>query len=276
MEELVQQILKAVSYIKSIVPFKPDIAVVLGEKLGSLAYEVQNPIEIPFEEIPYFKTSYFSGSKDKLVFGKIYNKKVVIMQGGLHYFEGFSMQDIAFPIRVFAFLGVSSLMITCSGGAISSKFQAGGLAVVTDHINMSFDSPLRGPNDSILGARFPMMKNCYTRGLIDIAKSVAQEIGFSLQEGVYAFMPGPQYETNAEINMLANMGADIVGMSMVPEVIVAVQSGMDVLGVVNIANSAGVRDESPERNVVLDGGATMEENFRLLIMDTINRIETEG
>ena len=275
MEDLEQSILKAVSYVKSFISFRPDIAIVLGGELGSLAYEVQNPIEVPFEDIPYFQTSESLGRGGKLIFGKIYNKNVVVMQGGLHYFEGYSMQEITFPIRIFAFLGVEALIITNSAGGINPKFKPGDIALITDHINLVFDSPLKGPNSSLLGARFPSMKNCYSPKLIEIAKKVSQEIGFSVQEGVYAYMPGPQYETDAEIKMLNTLGASIVGMSMVPEVIVATQSGMNVLGISCITHVADVYGEPTSHNEVLDVASSTEEKFKALVMDTINKIEIE-
>jgi purine-nucleoside phosphorylase len=185
------------------------------------------------------------------------------------------MQEIAFPIRIFAFLGVEALIITCSAGAINLKFKPGDVALITDHINLSFESPLRGPNSGLLGARFPTMKHCYSPYLIDIARKVSAEIGFKLQEGVYAYMPGPQFETDAEINMLNIFGASMVGMSIIPEAIVAVQSGMDVLGIACITNAAGEYGEATFHNEVLESASNLEKNFKALVLDTINKIEIE-
>ncbi|MBR6253229.1 MAG: purine-nucleoside phosphorylase [Clostridia bacterium] len=273
MENLEQCVIDAVSYIKSVVPFKPDIAIVSGKYLETLVYELQNPIEIPYGELPYFK-----GDNGKLVFGQIYDKNVVIMVGNVHYYEGYSMQDVVFPIRVFALLGIEDIIFTTSAGGISPKYKTGDIVLITDHINLSFESPLRGPNCSILGNRFPSLKDCYSKSLMDVAKKVSYEIGVNLQEGVYAFVTGPQYETNAEVKMLSTLGASMVGMSTVPEVIAATHSGMEILALACITNSAGDLGDMPERNEILESASKIEEDYKAIVMDTIKKIviETEG
>ena len=273
MEDITENVLEAVRYIKSIVATKPDIAIILGSGLGSLAYEIQDPIEIPYSEIPYFKSSTVEGHEGKLIFGKIYDKNVVAMQGRVHYYEGYSMQDIAIPIHTFALLGVEVLIVTNAAGGINPKFVPGDLMLITDHINMGFDSPLRGPNLDLLGARFPSMKGIYNKDLIDIAKNVAEEMRFNIQEGVYAFMPGPQYETDAEVRMLGMLGASAVGMSTVPEVIAAAHSGMAVLGISCITNVAGVVGAAPSHDEVLEVASQSETNFTTLVLDTIKNIQ---
>ena len=273
MEDLVtDKLMDAVKYIRSIVEDKPTVGIILGSGLGALAYEIQNPIEIGYADIPFFKTSTVPGHEGKLIFGKIYDKNIVAMQGRLHYYEGYSMQDVVFPIRVFALLGVETLIVTNAAGGINPKFNPGDLMVITDHINMSGNSPLIGPNVEILGPRFPSMRKIYSTEYIEKIKGVAAKLKINLQEGVYAFMPGPQYETDAEVKMLETLGASAVGMSTVPEVIAAAHSSINVLGVSCITNMAGGGEESPSHKEVLDVASKAEEDFTSLILDTINEL----
>ena len=269
MEDIQDKVMESVKYIRNIVDERPSIAIVLGSGLGSLAYEIQNPIEIPYCDIPNFVTSTVPGHEGKLIFGKLFGKNVVAMQGRVHYYEGYSMQEITMPIRAFALLGVETLIVTNAAGGINTRFKTGDLMVITDHINLSGNSPLRGPNAEILGPRFPAMKHVYTPELIEVIKKVAVELKINIQEGVYAFMPGPQYETDAEIKMLNTLGASAVGMSTVPEVICASHSGMKVLGVSCITNLA-FEDSNPSHNEVIEEASKVEQNFVSLILDTIN------
>lgn len=269
MEDIQDKVMDAVKYIRGIVEERPTIAIILGSGLGSLAYEIQNPIEIAYSDIPNFVTSTVPGHEGKLIFGKLFDKNVVAMQGRVHYYEGYSMQDITMPIRAFALLGVETLIVTNAAGGINQKFKTGDLMVITDHINMSGNSPLIGPNADIFGPRFPAMKGVYTPELIDVIKRVATDLRISLQEGVYAFMPGPQYETGAEIKMLDILGASAVGMSTVPEVICASHSGMRVLGVSCITNLA-FENSNPTHNEVLEETSKIEQDFVSLILDTIS------
>ena len=268
MEDLQDKIMDAVRYIGGIVETKPTIAIVLGSGLGSLAYEIQDTIEIPYDEIPHFKVSTVPGHEGKLIFGKLFGKDVVAMQGRIHYYEGYTMQEITLPIRVFALLGVETLIVTNAAGGINPKFKAGNLMVITDHINMSGNSPLIGPNVEILGPRFPTMKQVYSPDLIALVKKTAGELKIEMQEGVYAFMPGPQYETDAEVKMLATLGASAVGMSTVPEVICASHSGMRVLGISCITNVAGSMETSHEE--VLEIAAKTSQSLVAVVLDTIN------
>jgi purine-nucleoside phosphorylase len=276
MDDFEKQVFEAVEYIKGRIPNKPDIAVVLGSGLGGLAYEIQDPVEIPYDEIPYFKTPTVEGHEGKLIFGTVYDKYVVAMQGRLHYYEGFSMQEITFPIRVFALLGVEVLIVTNTAGGIDPRYTPGDLMVIKDHINCSFQSPLIGKNLDSLGPRFPLMKGVYDSELIKLARNVAMEMSFNLQEGVYAFMTGPQYETDAEINMLRVLGADAVGTSTVPEVIVAAHSGIRVLGISCITSATGYEGISPNHDEVLEEASKIEKNFTTLVLDTIRKIQIEN
>ena len=271
-EEYTDKIMEAVKYVRSIVDDKPTIGIILGSGLGPLAYEIQDPIEIPYSEIPFFKTSNVPGHEGKLIFGKIYGKNVVAMQGKVHYYEGYTMQEITLPIRVFALLGVETLIVTNAAGGINPRFKPGDIMVITDHINLSGLSPLIGPNVEILGSRFPSMKNVYTPELIELFKKVASELNIDVQEGVYAFMPGPQYETDAEINMLSILGASAVGMSTVPEVICAAHSCMNVLGISCITNMSGAGQLGPSHREVLETAAKVEQDFISLVLDTINEL----
>lgn len=275
MEDMDEKVLEAVKYIKSRIMVKPQIAIILGSGLGSLAYEIQNPVTIKYEEIPYFKSSTAPGHEGQLIIGKIYDKYVVAMQGRLHYYEGYSMQEIAFPIRVFALLGIQILIVSNAAGGINTAFKPGDLMLITDHINMSGNSPLIGKNYDLFGTRFPSMKTVYNKALISIAKVVAQELKIDIKEGVYAFMPGPQYETNAEIKMLQVIGASAVGMSTVPEVIAAAHSDIDVLGISCITNIAGANGSIPDHKEVLDVASRVAENFCSLVKDVIGKIEFE-
>jgi len=273
MSNLTEKVLEATKRITDLVSERPSVGIVLGSGLGDLAYEVQNPIEIPFSEIPYFKTSTVSGHDGKLIFGKIYDEYVVVMKGRIHYYEGYSMEEITFPIRVMAMLGIKALILTNSAGGISPKYKVGDLMFITDHINIGGISPLRGENDENFGPRFPSMTDIYDKTLISIAKSVANELKISYQEGIYAFMPGPQYETNAEIKMLSIIGATAVGMSTVPEAIVAAHSGIPILAISCITNVTGKQNaDALSHEEVLDAANNASQKFIALIMDTIDKL----
>ena len=273
MEDIQDCLMEAVKYIRGIVDEQPSVGIILGSGLGSLAYEIQEPIEIPYSDIPHFKISTVPGHEGKLIFGKIYGKYVVAMQGRIHYYEGYSLQDVIFPVRVFTLLGISTLIVTNAAGGINPRFKAGDLMIITDHVNLSFNSPLIGPNVEILGPRFPSMKHVYTPELIKVVKDVASKLKINIQEGVYAFMPGPQYETDAEIKMLKVLGASAVGMSTVPEVICAAHSNIQVIGISCITNVADPDSGPVTHSEVLDNASKAEEDFVALVIDTINELK---
>ena len=270
MENLNEKVLEAVNYIRTRVSADPDIGIILGSGLGNLSYSIINPIEISYADIPYFQPSTVQGHEGKLIFGKIYGKSVVAMKGRLHYYEGYSMQEITFPLRVLTLLGVSKLIVTNAAGAINKKFKVGDIMLITDHLNMSGNSPLIGKNYEIFGSRFPSMNYVYSESMMITVKEIAAKFKIPVQEGVYAFMTGPQYETKAEVRMLETLGADAVGMSTVPEVIVAAHSGIDVLGISCITNTTGVEDVSHEE--VLDAVDSASEKLTLLVIETVNKL----
>lgn len=270
MENLGEKVLEAVSYIRTKVDIMPDVGIILGSGLGDLAYNIIDPIEISYADIPYFQTSTVQGHDGKLIFGKIYGKNVVAMKGRLHYYEGYSMQEITFPLRVLTLLGISSLIVTNAAGGINKKFKVGDIMLITDHINMSGQSPLMGPNCEVFGPRFPSMNGAYSKEMIAAVKETASTLKINIQEGVYAFMPGPQYETKAEIQMLSTLGADAVGMSTVPEVIVAAHSGINVLGISCITNATGAEEIS--HNEVLSAVNNMSETLTTLVIEIINKL----
>lgn len=268
MDNLNEKVLEAVEYIRTRVQANPDIGIVLGSGLGNLAYNIIEPIEISYADIPYFPTSTVQGHDGKLIFGKIYGKEVVAMKGRIHYYEGYSMQQITFPIRVLTMLGISKLIVTNAAGAINKKFKVGDIMLIEDHLNMSGTSPLIGRNYEMFGPRFPSMAHPYSEEMMEIMKNKAKQLNITLQKGVYAFMPGPQYETKAEVKMLTTLGADAVGMSTVPEVIVATHSGINVLGISCITNATGADDVSHEEVLQVVNQTT--ETLTALVIEVIN------
>jgi purine-nucleoside phosphorylase len=235
---------------------RPLVAMVLGSGLGSVADAVSQPIEIPYAEIPHFVGSTVEGHEGKLIAGALGGIEVLIMKGRVHYYEGYSLGEVTFPVRVFSTLGIRTLVLTNAAGGISTALSAGDLMLITDHLNLIGDSPLRGPNDDHFGPRFPDMTNVYTPALLDLARQSAAELGIKLAEGVYAALRGPAYETPAEVRMLRTLGADAVGMSTVPEAIVARHGGLNLLAISCITNSAaGLLDKQIDHNEVIGVGA---------------------
>ena len=234
MTELGKQIKEAVDFIRTRTKMKPDIGIILGTGLGGLAKEVRKDTVIDYEEIPHFPVSTVESHHGKLIFGKLAGKKVVAMQGRFHYYEGYAMQQITFPVRVMGAkggLGVKTLLISNAAGALNPIFQRGDVMIMVDHINLLGDNPLIGPNDEELGPRFPDMSEAYSKRLIALAEDVALDEKIRVQKGVYVAMPGPNLETRAEYRFLRIIGADAVGMSTVPETIVANHMGIKVLGI---------------------------------------------
>lgn len=285
MNNLLQKVSESVGYIREKITTNPKIAIILGSGLGSLADEIlEDRVEIPYYEIPNFPVSKVVGHGNRLIAGKIYGKDVIVMQGRFHYYEGYDMDEVTFPIRVFALLGIEQLIVSNAAGGINKKFKTQDLMIINDHINICGVSPLRGPNEEAFGTRFPSMMNAYSKRLIELTKEVASLKAFdkkafkkmkdaddliiNVQEGVYAFMPGPQYETLAEIKMLETLGADAVGMSTVPEVIVAKHMGIEVLGISCITNVTG-SNENPSHKEVIENAANAEEKFKDLVMRVI-------
>jgi purine-nucleoside phosphorylase len=228
--ELKNQIKETVNFVRRHTKMRPDIGIILGTGLGGLAEEIKKTAEIEYENIPHFPVSTVESHHGKLIFGKLGNKNVVAMQGRFHYYEGYSMQQITFPVRVMKSLGVKTLLISNAAGGMNPHFQRGDIMLITDHINFLGDNPLIGTNDDALGPRFPDMSEPYNKQLIKIADEVALNLKIKVQRGVFVSVPGPNLETKAEYRFLRFIGADAVGMSTVPEVIVAVHMGVEVLG----------------------------------------------
>jgi purine-nucleoside phosphorylase len=229
--DLRKQIDDAFRFIGTKTNASPSIGIILGTGLGALAQEIEKDTVIDYGEIPHFPVSTVESHHGKLIFGTLAGKKVVAMQGRFHYYEGYTMKQITFPVRVMKFLGVETLLISNAAGALNESFSRGDVMLMTDHINLLGDNPLIGPNDDTLGPRFPDMSEPYNMELIGRAEKVAQELKIKVQKGVYVAMQGPNLETRSEYRFLRKIGADAVGMSTVPEDIVAIQMGMKVFGV---------------------------------------------
>src|SRR5262249_46104593 len=252
-----------------------DVAVVLGSGLGSFAETLDHQIIIPYEEIPDFARSTVEGHSGRLVIGTLPSTSIVVavMQGRFHYYEGYSLEEVTLPIRAFGAIGVKKLMLTNAAGGVNIAFKQGDLMLITDHINLMMISPLRGIHDDRLGARFPDMTEVYSREYRRIARECAAEHGIALQEGVYMSLQGPNYETPAEVRMLRTLGADAVGMSTVPEAIVACQMGMKTLGISLITNpAAGVMDGPIDHHEVMEMGRRVAGKFCQLLTGVIARL----
>ncbi len=231
MTELVDQVKEALAVIRQKTKAKPAVAMVLGTGLGALAGEIKNKVVIPYETIPYFPLSTVESHAGKLLVGTLMGKTVVAMQGRFHRYEGYSLQQITFPLRVMHAMGAKTLAVFSACGGINRAFYPGDLVMISDHINLLGDNPLIGPNDDRLGPRFPDMYNAYDQGFQNLLMETARDLKIKLHQGVYAALSGPCLETAAEYRFLQTIGADCVGMSTVPEVIVARHSGMKVLGI---------------------------------------------
>ncbi len=254
MEELKKKIIEATDYLQSKMPKPPVVGIILGSGLGGLADEIEKEAEIPYWEIPHFPVSTVAGHKGKLIYGELSGKKVVALQGRIHYYEGYSTVEVTFPVRVMKFLGASYLIVSNAAGGVNPRFRPGDLMLIVDHINLLPENPLRGPNDETIGPRFPSMHNAYDRGLRNLALEVALKNGIYLHQGVYVCLQGPNLETPAEYNFIRVIGGDAVGMSTVPEVIVANHMGMRVVGfsvITNVANPYAPEPTSHEEVVAV-------------------------
>jgi len=225
--DMVQETMK---FIESKTSIKPEIGIILGTGLGRLADSIKADVVLPYESIPHFPLSTVEAHAGKLIVGTMDGKKVMAMQGRFHYYEGYSMQQIVYPVRVMKLLGVKTLIVSNACGGINPLFPPGTIMAITDHINLLGDNPLIGPNDHRIGPRFPDMSEPYDSKLLELTMKVALENGIRVERGVYASMSGPSLETKAEYRMLKTLGADAIGMSTVPEVIAAVHAGIKVLG----------------------------------------------
>ncbi|WP_408011779.1 purine-nucleoside phosphorylase [Pseudalkalibacillus sp. A8] len=246
------------------------MGLILGSGLGVLAAEIENPMTISFEEIPHFPVSTVAGHQGQLVIGDLKGKRVIAMQGRFHYYEGHSLEAVTYPIRVMRAIGVKQIIVTNAAGGINHSFKPGDLMIIQDHINLTSQNPLIGPNEEEFGERFPDMSEAYSKKLITLTKEVAVKEKIEVVEGVYAGVLGPSYETPAEIKLLGILGADAVGMSTVPEVIVARHSGIEVLGVSCISNmAAGISEQSLTHNEVMETTEKIKAQFLQLVKEII-------
>lgn len=245
MEQVVRKMEEAVQTIEEKIDVKPVVGLILGSGLGDLAEEIESPVKIKYSDIPHFPISTVAGHAGQLVIGELHGVNVLAMQGRFHFYEGYSMKEVTFPVRVMKGLGVETLVVTNACGGINASFQAGDLMVIEDHLNMTGTNPLIGPNDEKLGPRFPDMSRAYDPELIGLAEQTADRLGISIQKGVYAGISGPSFMTPAELKMLRTLGADALGMSTVPEVIVANHTGIRVLGISCVTDMAIAEELEP-------------------------------
>ncbi|MFQ5649702.1 MAG: purine-nucleoside phosphorylase [bacterium] len=230
MEDLRANIEEASDFLAAKTGISPEVGIILGTGLGALAEEIEQEALIPYDEIPHFPLSTVESHQGRLIFGKIAGKPVMAMQGRFHYYEGYTMHQITFPVRVMKSTGAQTLLVSNACGGMNPQYSPGDIMIISDHINLLGDNPLIGPNDDALGPRFPDMSEPYCHELIELAEQIALQEGIKVQKGVYVAVAGPCLETRAEYRFLRCIGADVVGMSTVPEVIVAVHSSMRVLG----------------------------------------------
>lgn len=265
---------ESVKYIRSQTDHKAPIGIILGTGLGVLAEEMTVHIEIPYDKIPNFPISTVESHSGKLLFGSLGGKDVVAMQGRFHYYEGHNLKQVTFPVRVLKELGVEILIVSNASGGVNPQYRTGDLVMITDHINFQGENPLIGVNDKDLGPRFPDMYNCYDKELRDLAEKTALDERIPLQKGVYVSVTGPNLETAAEYRMVRILGADLVGMSTVPEVIVARHQGTRVLGF-SIVTDMGLPDAHTPCTIesVLAAAAEAEPKLTQLVKKTIERMK---
>ena len=261
--------------IRARVKQEPRVAVVLGSGLGGFADDFEDAVAIPYEDIPGFVRSTAQGHAGRLVVGKIDQVPILAMQGRVHYYEGYSMEEVTFAIRTFKLLGVKTLLLTNAAGGINVQLSQGALMVISDHLNLMGVNPLRGANDERFGPRFPDMSAVYSPALQEIVVEEARALGIELRRGIYAALSGPNYETPSEIHLLRNCGADAVGMSTVPEAIVARQMDMEVLGISCITNMAsGISDEPINHDEVMETGNRVRSTFTQLLRRVVSRLSS--
>lgn len=263
---LYEDVIEAADFLREKTGGDIEFGLILGSGLGELAELVENPAALPFSEIPHFPASTVPGHKGRFVVGTLKGKRVAVMQGRIHVYEGYPLDRITLPVRVMKHLGAHSLIVTNSCGGIHTRFNPGDLMMLNDHINLMGQNPLIGPNDDRLGVRFPPMSNAYSPRYRARAHEIARENGVTLKEGIYCALTGPAYETPAEIRFLERGGADAVGMSTVPEVLVARHSGMEVLGLACVTNVLHQGPSQDTHHEVLDQANKAGPKLQKLIL----------
>jgi len=273
MNNYIERYHESEKFIRSKVKSIPKIAIILGSGLGSLADDIEEKTIIPYKDIPNFPISTVEGHKGELIFGKLDNIPVIIMNGRFHYYEGYNLSETTYPIRIFKLLGIETLILTNAAGGINETFKKGDLMIINDQLSFFAESALRGPNMDEFGERFIDMSTTYDKEYINILKEIMIENTGDYHEGVYAYMKGPTYETPAEIRALRVLGADAVGMSTVPEAVVAHHSKIKVAGITCITNmAAGVTNEKLSHEDVKETASKIENNFKKVIKEFIKRI----
>lgn len=273
MNNYMEKFNETVNYIKEKVENIPKIAIILGSGLGSLSDDIENKIVIPYSEIPNFPVSTVAGHKGELIFGTLENVPIIAMNGRFHYYEGYDLKETTYPIRVFKLLGVETLILTNAAGGINENFNKGDLMIIEDQLSFFAESVLRGPNMDEFGDRFIDMSNTYNKDYISKLKEIMLNITGKCHTGVYAYMKGPTYETPAEIRALRVLGADAVGMSTVPEAVVATHSGIKCAGITCITNmAAGVTNEVLTHEDVKETANKVEANFKKIIKEFVKNI----
>ena len=272
--EYTRQVQEAAAYVRSALDGRrPEIAITLGSGLGDLAERLDAPLTIPYKEIPHFPVSTVSGHKGQFVCGKLGGKEVLCMQGRFHYYEGYDLKQVTMPVRVMKLLGIDSLVVTNAAGGINTGFHAGTLMLIEDHLNLTGENPLIGENLDAFGDRFFDMTVAYDKEYRTLAKATAEELNIPLATGVYAWLTGPNFETPAEIRYLRTIGADAVGMSTVPEVLVARHSGIRVLGISCITNlAAGMTDNTLSHEEVKETADRIQNEFIRLVTGIVSRM----
>jgi purine-nucleoside phosphorylase len=264
---------RAAKYILSKSRLRPKIAVVLGSGLGAFADDLTTPTRVPYEKIPGFPKPTVEGHAGRLVIGKVDEIPVAAMQGRVHFYEGYSMKDVVYPMRVLRQMGIQAAILTNAAGAINLNFSQGALVVIRDHLGLNGINPLVGPNENRFGPRFPDMSQAYCLNYREIAIAEGRKLDTDVKEGVYAALSGPSFETPAEIRYLRTMGADLVGMSTVPEVIVARHMGIRVLGISCVTNmAAGILNQPISHADVMETGERVRTQFVALLRNVIPRI----
>ena len=270
---MLEKIQETVNYIKQQTSTTPSVGIILGTGLGGLVDEIDNAIKIPYTDIPHFPISTVKGHSGQLIIGDLGGKKVIAMQGRFHYYEGYTMKELTFPIRVFKYLGIETLFVSNASGGVNPDFEVGDIMLINDHINLMGDNPLLGQNDDRLGPRFPDMSNIYSPRLIKKAKAIAKENKIKLQEGVYAGVTGPTFETLAEYKYIRTIGADAVGMSTVPEVIVARHMDIPVFAV-SVISDLGVEGKIVEitHEEVIRAASEAEPKMTLIVKSLLENL----
>lgn len=270
---MLNKITETANYIKAKVEIIPEIAIILGTGLGALVENIKKAQYIPYEEIPNFPISTVEGHKGNLIFGQLGNKQVMAMQGRFHYYEGYDMKEVTFPIRVMQQLGIKTLFVSNAAGGMNKEFKVGDIMIITDHINLFPENPLRGKNYSELGPRFPAMTEAYSKRLIQKAKIIAKNENINIKQGVYVGTAGPTFETPAEYEYFRIIGGDAVGMSTVPEVIVANHASIEVFGI-SVITDLGGKDitEVPTHEEVQKAATNAQPQMIKLMENLVNNI----